>query len=242
MAFTTYSRKAVHQICDGNVTRGSVVLQPSVIPGAGRGVFVPRGAPAGAVLCYYHGVKYRGTEELTREQGQYAIGLDEDDGGGCIVGYSTPQPSHPGGIAQLMNDGARPIIGPDVAVTVKELGAAMVQYMVQSSARCNVQSQEGVFVASRELLAGEELYFGYGERYWIDDIRWTHRHPQTQKVALVLLAEWLRVLEQAGATADDAKVRVVLMRRCIKYLEAKVVYLDLKLAQLRAGGESECSG
>ena len=207
----------IKEQCDKQALQGVTKYCPSKLPNAGNGVVITRRAPKGAVLAYYDG--YLKAESLiTKQEGRYAIGHSED---AALVGYICPRKSHPGGLAQYVNDAARPIVaGPSIGIAA--LCRSMADYMLESQGGCNVEILTGssVMVARRDVRAGEELYLHYGERYWLDDLRFRHDDEGVRRVANTLLTLWLKVIEPAHpALYDNIETRARMMQALAAQVE-----------------------
>lgn len=154
----------------------------SLLPGAGRGVFVTRPFTALDPVCHYHGYLARADQQLTSSEDEYMTNY----GGGRLVGYMVRQRGWPAGVGQLINDGAIPNLldgtfphQRDLATQIKWVASRMTQYEQDSYSKANVRYRIPrilEFYAVRLLCANEELYTSYGSAYWL---AWfVSRHPE----------------------------------------------------------------
>jgi SET domain-containing protein len=126
----------------------------------GNGVFAKKNIKKGTRLCYYDGEvtsaeeinKGKNIDYLLRHNNQY------------ILGYKTPRTND--GIAQLINDGDYPLAsGVQNYLTMLEI---YKKYSAMSLALQNVYIDHKLqAIASRDIKEDEELYFSYGENYWM---------------------------------------------------------------------------
>lgn len=154
------------------VAAKNVMIGTSLLAGAGRGVFARLDMPKDAWTCDYHGYRKPAGRALTTSEMAYLLG---DDATGC-VGYMVPQKDRPDGVAQLMNDGARPIwLGfPEdapLAVRVQCICEAANAYWMASTKAENVANFDVTdmlaFKTLRAVKSGEELYYSYGFEFWL---------------------------------------------------------------------------
>ena len=170
-----------------SLNRRDLVVKPSSIRGAGRGVFT--GATAvcrGSILSQYMGW-------YDDEYGNFS----SYNFGGIAGDPRVTDSSR--GVAQLRNDAAN--IPSSVLRSKADLQKALLEYQ-ESSAKCNVYLVErcGAFVAvaATDIGPGTELFFHYGEEYWIGEL---HKHAfSCHDIWLVRCIEDL--VDQADSTVQ----------------------------------------
>lgn len=151
---------------------------------AGRGIFTTRAYAKGEAVCYYHGRTVAAEAPVSVTELAYSL----YHRGQRIIGVMVPDPQHPTGVAQLINDGAMPSFPQfdntaPLARRIKFIARRMCVYMVLSAFTCNVEQSVTdplTFIAARPIATGEELFFSYGSKYWICDLR--HRPTTPRKL------------------------------------------------------------
>ena len=136
-------------------------LAPSLISGAGNGVFVGVKVMLHQPLVFYHG-----DDQLpanTPDRFAYAMTMKS---GETLVGYKPNKTAC--GLGQLIND--RSAIFVDHPTSFSRMMQAVATYEEVSTAGANMEADEDdqrVMFSARQLEAGEELYLKYGPAYWL---------------------------------------------------------------------------
>jgi len=120
---------------------GGVEPRPSLIDGAGQGLFATRDFGAGELLCVYRGKKVPLAASMRGEAGS----SDYRMGGFGL--FSVDATDAPEVLARYINDHA----------DVRCLSVKFVKL---------VREYTALVVALRDIAAGEELFVSYGEVYW----------------------------------------------------------------------------
>jgi hypothetical protein len=143
----------------------------STIPSSGNGLYAGRCFATGDPVCYFSGVvkDFPHASPLCREhelpfQGKF------------IVGASVPSTDHPAGVAQLVNDYAMPWLAfKDVndndVDRVHFIANKMVAYLEASRRSQNISRRDAdstIFIATKGLQTGDELYYSYGSTWWLE--------------------------------------------------------------------------
>lgn len=119
-------------------------VAPSLIPGAGLGLFARRPFAEGDVVCEYVGVPLTTLEALRTPDWRYLVGLGRNSSGRRVWVDARPATSLPARYINHQFDPARRNIGTEVVP----------------------DAQTWVMRAGRPIAAGEELYCDYGRLHW----------------------------------------------------------------------------
>lgn len=122
----------------------SVEVKPSTIEGAGMGLFATRNISKGKLVTYYSGTVYTSVPENT----VYTIELSPFQ---YLDGRLPLEPDHLGKFINHYPKGLNVIT------------------KFNPNKRRNPHSLVR-FVASRDIYAGEEIFWDYGDSYWLDEI------------------------------------------------------------------------
>ena len=135
-------------------------VRQSSIPGAGRGVFARRAFKRNDIVCYYHGA------EVTPSNVKDCAYVLEVSPGRYIDGYQDVRRKR--GVAQIINDYSCFKIDSSRGHLVESEIRAIANYLKTSPKMANVFSCGKIFRATRDIEPGEELFFNYGTRYWLN--------------------------------------------------------------------------
>ena len=149
--------------CVASTSEGPLRVMPSLIPGAGLGLFTGEDVPAGTVLpgCTYGGdvLTFMQARAMRPETKDYVMALH--------FNVHVDAAMHPGYLARYIND--------NLADGGRHRN---VRFVKDAAERC------ASVVTTRDLRAGEELYAEYGDGYWrhraqvhdtVDEDEATHR-------------------------------------------------------------------
>lgn len=134
-------------------------------PDAGLGVFVARAYRAREAVCVYAGDDVA----ITAEAAEDPYAMYHPDGTSFRVGTRTPVGAD--GYGQLINDAATIVLPCAVGdLDLPKWTAALDAYTAASTAGANVAfltyGAPWTLYATRDLVAGEELFLHYGADYW----------------------------------------------------------------------------
>jgi len=142
-------------------------IKESLRPDAGRGVFATRDFEIGEYVCFYDGVK-RPMESA--EDHEYAA---PDGNNNILIGKQNVDGKLEG-VAQLINDYCALIIDDEDSddygiwkINGLKVNAKIQLYNLIASEKANVVNNNGNLYAIKPIKAGDELYYKYGENYWI---------------------------------------------------------------------------
>jgi hypothetical protein len=159
---------------------GEVEIKESTIPNAGLGLFAKRKFTKGENIAVYYG------SEIKEQPSQYSLLLNpyviQSSKGRYTLGQVDPiPPAHLG--AQFTNDpfmdeeSYRALLSIDCRAVDSELikttlrkyiSAVFSSINLSNAALSETQSSFQVFVASRRIKKGEEIFYPYGMRYWVN--------------------------------------------------------------------------
>jgi SET domain-containing protein len=171
-----------------------LVVKPSTIPNAGNGVFTKNFIKKGTPVCYYAGVDE--SKETILSDGfpvsydSYALEHPKLEGV-VRVGFRYPEGTH--GVAQLVND---PCMFDLSKLTLNENGLFSIKtmkklqdiYYTCVKAKMNIENgEDDVFVSysTRDIQAGEELFFPYSHEYWVTHFVKTSKYPLQKVLAMM---------------------------------------------------------
>ncbi len=133
------------EACVASTRDGPLRVQPSLIPGAGLGLFTAKDVLAGTVLagCSYGGdvLTFARARALPPDAKDYVMALH--------FNVHVDAANHPGYLARYIND------------NLTDGGRHRNVRFVKDPAR-----RSATVMATRDLRAGEELYAEYGDGYW----------------------------------------------------------------------------
>lgn len=188
----------------------NVRIGESTLPGAGRGVFAKRDLAKSTWITTYHGTQIP-SRLVASSDVAYSIDFPpvRDT---SIVGETSPGPTE--GVAQLVNDAINPAV----------CGVAN---------NCDLYfyrpKETWVLVASRDILASEELFVAYGYGYW--RTRFLRARQSTTTTTPVpphlawldKIVEPIELLRKAGLLCEFAdEIRVVYQDRISVLFRASV--------------------
>jgi hypothetical protein len=182
-------------------------VKPSTIPNAGNGVFTIDPIKKGSRVCYYAGKDY--PKGLIMPNGFPSdidpYSLEHPTKPIVRIGYRKPEGTH--GVAQLINDGAK--YDPS-KLKLNEHGLFSYRalkklediYYTCALQKANVEpsaTELWVFVAYRDISAGEELFFCYTHDYWASQHIISCEHPLHK---VIVWKEW--ALEHVAKKDNEA--------------------------------------
>ena len=129
---------------DGKVPGNGLVVRPSIIPNAGRGLFAGRRFEEGELLCVYRGkrISLPALLKMTLKARDYVMG-------GFGLNCHLDAADRPDVLARYINDDfSRP-------------GSSNVRFV-----KLKRHELAALVIATRDICAGEEIYASYGEGYW----------------------------------------------------------------------------
>ena len=130
-----------------------VEIHESTIEGAGRGVFASIFLPKGMTIAVY-GCSV--VPRFSRKHGDFVYAM-EYDSNYTMLGFSNPTSKC--GVAQLLNDRFHPITEKDFEGYSSKNSES--EYNVDA-----YRKNPYLFITTRDVYEGEELFFQYGEDYW----------------------------------------------------------------------------
>jgi len=141
----------------------------------GQGVFAMHHIPIHTKICYYDGYDM---QKSSLYNNIYVLDINASSNM-CRIGYDVPRSSI--GIAQFINDGAKPnfphkdksYINNDMHEYNYAVTDCLRTYLSQSLRKQNVNfngEEEFWCYSTRDISAGEELFFSYGIKYWLNSI------------------------------------------------------------------------
>ena len=166
-----------------------LVVKASTIPNSGIGVFTENFIKKGTPVCYYAGVN---EPKQTILSDGFPVSYDpyalELEGGVVRVGFRYPEGTH--GVAQLVND---PFMFDLSKLSLNENGLFSIKSMKKLEdiyhacvkAKMNIEGGEDVYYSTRDIQAGEELFFPYSPEYWVSHFVKTSKYPLQKVLAMM---------------------------------------------------------
>ena len=169
---------------------GAPIVGPSLIPGAGNGVFAARDYSEGEYVCYYDGCIILNKDVKPHMNPRYMLRRDT-----CtIVGHEDPINIY--GVGQIINDASTMIFTDDdksgcnnILQPFSDRINEKINDYENSENKCNVKYDDvgNKLYATRPILAGQELYVHYGNNYWYSDAFRSSDDPMERLFFLILL-------------------------------------------------------
>jgi hypothetical protein len=174
-----------------------VEIRPSLISGAGNGVFVTRNVAKGEIVCFYDG-----EERDPVSKSDFIYSITNPATGNAYIGYQTPR--DPKGVSQFINDGALFELTNDLRNEggFFKIGNPRIKKKIQiyqsisdSKQNCGFLAKRSPSgktihtfetVAIRDIAKGEELYYTYGIDYWLSKTRLETDEPFTRIFCLLM--------------------------------------------------------
>lgn len=125
-------------------TGADLLIAPSLIPGAGLGVFARRAFAEGEYVCTYSGTRLSTLEAMRTPDWRYLVGLGKNRHGRRVWIDARLRPEFPARYINHHFDVERRNIRTEAAP----------------------DREAWVMTASRPITAGEELYYDYGRLHW----------------------------------------------------------------------------
>jgi hypothetical protein len=143
------------------------VIKASSVSNAGNGVFVTKDYNKGDYVCFYDGEDV----DIT-DQDEYSMGHPTNPN---MTRKGFRDVRTPDGVAQFINDGAALLVNifdDYCPPTLKIMYNFIDVYKTISAAKCNVMFGDMNFgmYATKNIKAGDELFFSYGADYWLSRI------------------------------------------------------------------------
>lgn len=200
-------RKEAATLCEHRAP----IVAPSTIPHAGSGIFASHRLEEGEVVAFYDG--YPRPDELppgVRFVDIFSYEISTA-GGGPRVGYR--EPKFACGVAQLANDAAALVVSHPTTWDDALRAVHAYRHTTERKVTIVPDTRLGpptpgsamMFVATRAIAKGEELFNSYGEQYWLHRATMVATHPM---VALLIwmLSCHLGEAELLEAMGDDPSV------------------------------------
>jgi hypothetical protein len=165
----------------------SLELKQSSINNAGNGIFTTNFIKKSSPVCYYAGKDEPKSSNVTDP---YAL-EDPFVPGNVRIGFKHIEGSH--GSGQILNDSclldpSKLPLNENGIFTISSFNKLKDIYISCSKKKANVSffqpGEKWTFYALRDIEAGEELFWHYGEHYWITDFLKTCEYPLHKVVAL----------------------------------------------------------
>jgi hypothetical protein len=133
-----------------------VEIKKSLIQGAGDGVFALKNFKIRDPIASYGVSKIMPTSVImTPDEREYALTIE----GVNHIGETDRSKLKGNDVAQFINDASQI----KNQTNILEIGEYMMSY-----SKCNVIANGKVFYATKDIAIGEELYYHYGYKYWIN--------------------------------------------------------------------------
>ena len=178
------------------------IIEESIIPNSGRGVFTTKAYKKGDYICFYDGEDVFGE---VKHDNTYAI--SHPTGGGYRDGFRNI--INPEGVGQLINDSSCILLDDshrdsDYGLfTIEGTNTIFEAYKKSVSDNSNVvMKEEFRMYALRDIDVGEELYYAYGPDYWITRIGLVTDEPLT-RLFCWLATDILKRVEENYTMNDD---------------------------------------
>jgi len=164
----------------------TVRIGKSRIKGAGRGVFALVDLKAGEKITKYEGRLVPTDEPRTDEEMAYSINYNEKID---LIGYSTRRRWRGIGAASLINDALCPAIQERTKKS-PYFTRSQKRRTMNCCLQSNRSSHELYAVATRDIVAGEELYTSYQWCYWkgyFANDKLQRRHVQMHDITAIVM-------------------------------------------------------
>jgi tetratricopeptide (TPR) repeat protein len=171
--------------------RRNLVLMKSLRgENAGRGVFANKSFKQGQYVCFYDGKDVE-FSKLKKSNFTYSIAHLRKKG---YVRLGFPEPKSEDGVGQLINDfcafelNDTHRFGVFKIFTITNTAPLIEEYNTRSVNNQNVVMNDDFrLVATRDIMAGEELCFHYGIDYWLTKLLHETDEPFTRLYCMLLL-------------------------------------------------------
>ena len=162
-------------------------VKSSTIPTAGSGVFATTSHTQEVLMCYYAGYDLQPDAALYDSTDHAYALFNPYNGGGVRIGYRVPE--HDTGVGQLIND-SHSIRFPTWLDSFNKANRICQDYTRNSQNCANVKlGEQFLMYATKDIQEGQELFFHYGQVYWLDNILRTSEKPIARLLALLLLGD-----------------------------------------------------
>jgi hypothetical protein len=196
---------------------------------------------AGELVCYYEGYF---KDRPTKFEWNYAMGNIDDDS--SLIGYIQPKSNLCA--AQLANDCTMPHFDDSSSYPLdssdkEHLAYVLTRFIAGQMKMTNIapldehKATKVPFGATRDIKAGEELYYNYGIEYWLKLLFWTHQHNEQLGRQLVFLYHQVTRSQEliTTATSSDHERLVYVATRLDDYVSLYWPSLD-SIREIRTAG------
>jgi hypothetical protein len=168
-----------------------LVVKPSTIPNSGNGVFTQNFIKKGTPVCYYAGVNISNqtimSDGFPASYDSYALEHPKLEGV-VRVGFRYAEGTH--GVAQLVNDPcmfdlSKLPLNENGLFSIKSMKKLQDIYYICVKAKMNIEGAEDVYYSTRDIQAGEELFFPYSHEYWVTHFVKTSKYPLQKVLAMM---------------------------------------------------------